>query len=173
MLYPSASFSSWPAPVARYPVAQEILETAQVVGQAPGQPVTEFAGDRGVAGPCWPSRQPPGQPGALIGSPSRIHRDPPSGQPAEIVQARDGLVDRAVVLMPLVGVNRGRIDSEVVKHGVQYLTRPVAEHLARDHEDLTAIEVIEERRELEPVPAWPEVTVVQQRHLRAAPLPAG
>jgi hypothetical protein len=39
-----------------------------------------------------------------------------SRQPVEIMQARDGLVDRAVVLTPLVEVNRGRIDGEVLKH---------------------------------------------------------
>ena len=75
--------------------------------------------------------------------------------------------------MPLAEVNRGRIDSEVAKHRAQCLTWLIAEHLAGDHEHLAAAEVIEKRRELEPVPAWPEVTVVEQGHLRAAPLPAG
>ena len=74
--------------------------------------------------------------------------------------------------MPLAGVSRGRIDGEVVKHRAQCLARPIAEHFARDHEYLAAVEVIEKRRELEPVPAWPEVTVVEQGHLRAASLPA-
>ena len=74
--------------------------------------------------------------------------------------------------MPFAGVSRGRIDAEVVKHRAQCLSWPVPEHLARDHEHLAAVEVIEERRELEPVPAWPEVTVVEQGCLRAAPLPA-
>jgi len=31
------------------------------------------------------------------------------------VQARDGLVNRAVVVIPLVEVNGGRIDGDVVK----------------------------------------------------------
>ncbi len=75
--------------------------------------------------------------------------------------------------MLLAGVHRGRVNPEVVKHRAQCLTRPVAEHLARDHEYLAAVEVIEKRRELEAVPAWPEITVVEQGHLRAAPLPAG
>ena len=91
----------------------------------------------------------------------------------EIVQPRDRLVNRAVVLTPLSEVNRGRIDSEVVKHCAQCLTWPIAEHLARDHEYPAAVEVIEKRRELEPVPAWPEVTLVEQGHLHAASLPAG
>ena len=96
-----------------------------------------------------------------------------SRQPLEIMQTRDGLVDRAVVLTLPFKVNRGRIDGEVVKHRAQCLTWPIAEHLARDHEYLAAVEVIEKRRELEPVPAWPEVAVVEQGHLRAASLPAG
>ena len=74
--------------------------------------------------------------------------------------------------MPLVEVNGGRIDGEVVKHRAQCLMWPIAEHLARDHEYLAAVEMIEKRRELEPVQAWPEVTVVEQGHLRAASLPA-
>lgn len=73
--------------------------------------------------------------------------------------------------MPLVEVNRGRVDGEVVKHRAQCLTWPIVEHLARDDEYLTAVEVIEKRRELETVQAWPEVTVVEQGHLRAASLP--
>src|SRR5271169_4768184 len=91
-----------------------------------------------------------------------------SGQPVEIVQARDGLVHRAVVAMPLVEVNGGRVDGEVAEHRAQCLTWPVAEHLARDHEYLAAVEVVEKRRELEPVQAWPEVSVVEQGRLRAA-----
>ena len=98
--------------------------------------------------------------------------DPAPGQPREIVQARDGLVHRAVVVIPLVEVSRGRVDREVAEHRAQCLAWPVAEHLARDHEDLAAVEVVEERRELEPVQAWPEVPVVEQRRLRAAALPA-
>ena len=89
------------------------------------------------------------------------------------MQAGDGFVSRAVVLTPLVEVNRSRIDGEVVKHCAQCLTWPIAEHLARDHEYLAAVEVIEKRGELEPVQAWPEVTLVEQGHLRAASLPAG
>jgi hypothetical protein len=65
-----------------------------------------------------------------------------SRQPPEVVQARDGLVNRAVVLMPLVEVNRGRVDGEVVKHRAQRLMWAVAEHLARYHEYLAAVEVI-------------------------------
>jgi hypothetical protein len=34
----------------------------------------------------------------------------------EIVQARDWLVQRAVVAMPLVKVNRSPIDADVVEH---------------------------------------------------------
>ena len=75
--------------------------------------------------------------------------------------------------MPLVKVNRSRIDREVVKHRAQCLAWPIAEHLACDHEYLAAVEVIQKRRELEPVQARPEVTVVEQSHLRAAPLPPG
>ena len=75
--------------------------------------------------------------------------------------------------LPLVEVNRAGIDGEVAKHRAQRLTWPIAEHLARDHEHLAAVEVIEKRRELEPVQAWPEVTVVEQGRLRAASLPAG
>jgi len=159
--------------VVGYLVAEEMLEAAQVGGKALGESVAEFAWDRGVVGTCSPSRQEPSQPGALIGSASRMEPDLASRQPPEVVQARYGLVNRAVVLMPLVEVNRGRIDGEVVKHRAQYLTWPVAEHLARDHEYLAAVEVIEKRRELEPVQAWPEVTVVEQGHLRAASLPPG
>jgi len=75
--------------------------------------------------------------------------------------------------MPLVKVDGGRIDREVGEHRAERLAWPLAEHLACDHEYLTAVEVIEKRRELEPVPAWPEVAVVEQGHLRAASLPAG
>jgi len=38
---------------------------------------------------------------------------------------------------------------------------------------LVAVEVIEKRRELEPVQAWPEVTAVEQGHVRTASLAAG
>ena len=75
--------------------------------------------------------------------------------------------------MSLVEVNCSRIDGEVIEHRAQCLAWPIAEHLARDHEYLAAVEVIEERRELEPVQAWTEVTVVEQGRLRAASLPAG
>ena len=75
--------------------------------------------------------------------------------------------------MPLVEVDGGRVDGEVAEHRAQCLTWPVAEHLTRDHEYLAAVEVVEERRELEPVQARPEVSVVEQGRLRAASLPAG
>jgi hypothetical protein len=55
-----------------------------------------------------------------------------------------------VVVVPLVEVNRGRIDGEVLKHRAQCLAWSVAEHLARDDVYLAAVEVIEERRELDP-----------------------
>jgi hypothetical protein len=158
--------------VTGYLVAEEMLEAAQVGGKALAKPVAEFAWDRGVIGTRSPGRQESGHSGALIGSPSRMELDLASRHPLEIVQARDGLVDRAVVLMPLVEVNRGRIGGEVVKYRAQRLTWPVAEHLARDHEYLAAVEVVEKRRELEPVQAGPEVTVVEQGHFHAAPLPA-
>lgn len=45
--------------------------------------------------------------------------------------------------MPLIQVDGGRIDGEVVKHFAQCLMWLVAEHLARDHEYLTAVEMIE------------------------------
>jgi hypothetical protein len=51
-------------------VAEEMLEAAQVRGQAVGEPVAEFAWDRGVVGTRSPGRQEPGHPGALIGSPN-------------------------------------------------------------------------------------------------------
>jgi hypothetical protein len=86
--------------VAGYLVAEEVLEAAQVGGKGLGEPVAEFAGDRSVVGTRSPGRQEPGQPGALIGPPSRMEPDLASGQPLEIVQARDGLVRRAVVAMP-------------------------------------------------------------------------
>ena len=35
----------------------------------------------------------------------------------------------------------------MVKHRAQRLTWPIAEHLARDHEHLAAVEVIEKRRD--------------------------
>ncbi len=139
-----------------------MLEAAQVGGKALGEPVAQFARDRGVVVTRSPGRQEPDQPSTLIGPPSRMGLELAPRWPFESVQARDGLVHRAVVLIPLVEVNCGWIDSEVVKHRAQRLTGPVAEHLARDHEYLAAVEVIEKRRELEPVQAWPEVTGVKQ-----------
>jgi hypothetical protein len=120
-----------------------------------------------------PGREEPGQPGAPVGTPARIEPELAPGQPREIVQARDGLVHRAVIAMPFVEVSCDRVDGEVAEHRAQCLTGPVAEHLARDHEHLAAVEVVEERRELKPVQARPEVPVVEQGRLRAAPLPAG
>ena len=55
-----------------YLVAKEMLEAVQVGGEAVGQPVAEFGWDRGVIGPGWPGREEPGQPGTLVGSPSRV-----------------------------------------------------------------------------------------------------
>ena len=55
-----------------YLVAEQMLEAVQVGGKALGEPVAEFARDRGFAGTRSPGRQDPGQPGALIGSPSRM-----------------------------------------------------------------------------------------------------
>ena len=78
-----------------------------------------------------------------------------------------------MILKPLVEVNRGRIDAEVVQHRAQCLTWPIAEHLARDDEYLVAVEEIKKGRELEPVKTRPEVAVVEQGHLYAASLPAG
>lgn len=75
--------------------------------------------------------------------------------------------------MPLVEVSRGQIHGDVVKHRAQCLSWPIAEHFARDHEYLAAVEVIEKRRELESVQAWAEVTVIEQGHFRAASLPPG
>jgi hypothetical protein len=75
--------------------------------------------------------------------------------------------------MPLVKVNRSRIDADVVEHRAQRLAWAIAEHLARDHHYLTAVEVIEKRRKLEPVEAWPEVAVVEQGYLGATSLAAG
>jgi hypothetical protein len=91
----------------------------------------------------------------------------------EIVQAGDGLVDRAVVAVPLFEVGCGRVDGKVAEHRIQCLTGVVAEHFAGGHQYLAAVEVVEKRRELESVPAWPEVTLVEEGLLRAAPLPAG
>jgi hypothetical protein len=112
--------------VTGYLVAEEILEATQVGGKALGEPVAEFAGDRRVAGPRSPGRQEPRQPRALIGSPSRMEPDLASGQPREIVQARDGLVHRAVVAMPHVEVNGSRVDGDVAEHRAQRLTGPPA-----------------------------------------------
>ena len=89
------------------------------------------------------------------------------------MQAWDWLVQRAVVAMPLVKVNRSRIDADVVEHRAQRLAWVIAEHLARDHHHLSAVEVIEKRRELEPVEAGPEVSVVEQGYLGATSLAAG
>ena len=58
-----------------YLVAEEMLEAAQVGGKALGEPVAEFGRDRGVADTRSPGRQEPGQPGALIGPPSRMKLD--------------------------------------------------------------------------------------------------
>jgi hypothetical protein len=91
----------------------------------------------------------------------------------EIVQTRDWLVQRAVVAMSLVKVNRSRIDADVVEHRAQRLAWAVAEYLARDHHHLSAVEVIEKRRKLKPVEARPEVPVVEQGYLGATPLAAG
>jgi hypothetical protein len=52
--------------VTRHLVPEQMLEAAQVGGQALGEPVAEFARDRGVVGTRPPSRQEPGQPGAPI-----------------------------------------------------------------------------------------------------------
>ena len=65
-----------------------------------------------------------------------------------------------MILEALVKASRGRIDSEVVKHLAQCLTWPIAEHVARDHEYLAAVEVIE-KRELKPRTAWPGVTLLE------------
>ena len=75
--------------------------------------------------------------------------------------------------MPLVKVNRGRIDPEVAEHRDQRFAWPVPEYLARDHEYLIALEVIEKRRQLVAVAARIEVAIVEQGQLGAAPLPAG
>jgi hypothetical protein len=56
-------------------VAEEMLEAAQVGGKALGESVAKFAWDRGVVGTRSPSRQAPSQPGAVIGSPSRLELD--------------------------------------------------------------------------------------------------
>jgi hypothetical protein len=55
-----------------YLVAEEMLEAAQVGGEALGKSVAEFAWDRGVCDARSPGREASGQPGALIGSPSRM-----------------------------------------------------------------------------------------------------
>ena len=52
--------------MAGYLVAEEILELVQVISEALGEPVTEFARDRGVVGTRRPGRQEPVQAGALI-----------------------------------------------------------------------------------------------------------
>jgi len=53
-------------------VAEEMLEAAQVGGEALGELVAEFARDRGAVGTRAPGPDEPRQPGALIGSPPRI-----------------------------------------------------------------------------------------------------
>jgi hypothetical protein len=58
-----------------YLVAEEMLEAAQVSGKALGEPAAQFGRDRGVVGTRSPGRQEPGQPGALIGPPSRMGLD--------------------------------------------------------------------------------------------------
>ena len=75
--------------------------------------------------------------------------------------------------MPLVKVDCGWINGEMVEHGAQCCTWPVAEHFARDNEYLAAVKVIEKRRELESVKARPEVTIVEEGLFRSATLPAG
>jgi hypothetical protein len=55
-----------------YLVAEELLEAVQVRGEALRETVAEFGRDRRVAGPRWPGREKPGEPGALIRSPARI-----------------------------------------------------------------------------------------------------
>ncbi|MEQ7127695.1 hypothetical protein ABN034_24685 [Actinopolymorpha sp. B11F2] len=104
-------------------MTEEILEAADVGEQPLGKPVAEFARDRGVVGTRTSGGEEPSQPGALIRSPPRNELDLTSRQPLEIVQARDGLVYRTVVVMPLVEVDRGGIDDEVGEHRAQHLTR--------------------------------------------------
>ena len=53
-------------------MAEEPLEAAQVVGKTLDQAVTEFGWNRGVAGTRPTGREDSSQPGALVGSPSRI-----------------------------------------------------------------------------------------------------
>jgi hypothetical protein len=96
-----------------------MLEAAQIAGKALAESVAQFAWSRGVIGARSPSREESSEPGALIWSPSRTELDLASRQPLQIMQARNGLVDRAVVLPLPVQVHRGRIDGEVVKHRAQ------------------------------------------------------
>ena len=56
-------------------MAEETLEVAQVGGEAAGELVVELGWDRGVGGARSPGGQEPGQPGALVGSPSRTELD--------------------------------------------------------------------------------------------------
>jgi hypothetical protein len=78
-----------------------------------------------------------------------------------------------VVAPLLVEVSPRGIDPEVVKHRGERRSRSLAEHLARDHEYLAPIEVIEKGCDLEAVPARPEVAVVQRQiTFSARPIPA-
>jgi hypothetical protein len=149
-----------------------MLEAAQIAGKALAESVAQFAWSRGVIGARSPSREESSEPGALIWSPSRTELDLASRQPLQIMQARNWLVDRAVVLPLPVQVHRGRM-ARWSNTALKCLMWPIAEDLARDHEYLTAVEVIEKRRELEPVQAGAEVTVVEQGDVSAASLPAG
>ena len=88
-------------------MTEESFESAPVGGEALSEPVPEPGRDRGVVGPRPPGRQPPGQPGALIGPAARIVPDRAARQPGEIVRPRDGLVHRAVVAVPRTGWVRG------------------------------------------------------------------
>ena len=133
----------------------------QVVGEALGKPVAEYPRDRGVVGTRLPGCQEPSQAGALIRPPSWMELELTPRQPMEIVQARDGLVEGAVVAVPLFEVDCGWVDGEVAEHSVQCRTGVVAKHLASDHQYLTAVEIVEKRRELESVSAWVEVTMVE------------
>jgi hypothetical protein len=61
--------------VTGYLVAKEMLGTAQVGGKAVTESVAEFAWDGAIVGTRGPGRQELRQPGALIGSPSRMQPD--------------------------------------------------------------------------------------------------
>jgi hypothetical protein len=60
-------------------MAEEMLEAAQVGAKVLGELVAESGWDRGVSGARWPGGQEPGQPAALVGSPSRTELDLASG----------------------------------------------------------------------------------------------